>query len=63
VRELRQPHMRGGAREPLEASELTAKFEANLAFGGVDAASVAALRAALERIAGGGAVELAAARA
>ncbi|WP_029352188.1 MmgE/PrpD family protein [Bosea sp. 117] len=62
VRELRQPHMRGGAREPLEARELAAKFEANLAFGGVDAASIAALRAALERIAGGGAVDLAAAR-
>jgi 2-methylcitrate dehydratase PrpD len=32
--EIRQPHMRGGAREPLGAAELTAKFHANTDFGG-----------------------------
>jgi len=34
VVEARQPHMRGGAREPLGAGELAAKFHANAAFGG-----------------------------
>jgi len=34
VVEVRQPHMRGGAREPLSADELSAKFHANAAFGG-----------------------------
>ena len=35
VREVRQPHLRGGAREPLCRGELIDKFRANLAFGGV----------------------------
>ncbi len=34
VREFRQPHLRGGAREPLSRAELGAKFHANAAFGG-----------------------------
>ncbi|MGB0576420.1 MAG: MmgE/PrpD family protein [Alphaproteobacteria bacterium] len=34
VREIEQPHMRGGAREALSREELVAKFRANVAFGG-----------------------------
>jgi 2-methylcitrate dehydratase PrpD len=34
VREIEQPHMRGGAREPLLRNELIRKFHANVAFGG-----------------------------
>ncbi len=59
---FRQPHMRGGAHEPLPARELVAKFEANLRFGGVDDGGIADLRAALGTLASGGAVDLAAAR-
>lgn len=58
VREIRQPHMRGGAREPLSDAELVAKFNANVAFGGGDAAAAAALHAAIDAIAGGGKVAL-----
>ncbi len=53
IREFRQPHMRGGAHEPLSDAELAAKFEANLRFGGLTAARIAALRAALDRLAAG----------
>ena len=35
VLEARQPHLRGGVREPLDRSELVDKFRANLAFGGI----------------------------
>jgi 2-methylcitrate dehydratase PrpD len=62
VRELRQPHLRGGAREPLSDRELADKFDANLRFGGFQPDDARALRAALDRIAAGGAVDLAAAR-
>jgi 2-methylcitrate dehydratase PrpD len=34
VRELRQPHLRGGAREPLSRAELVGKFRANVRYGG-----------------------------
>jgi hypothetical protein len=34
VLEARQPHLRGGAREPLDRPEIVAKFRANAAFGG-----------------------------
>jgi 2-methylcitrate dehydratase PrpD len=34
LREARQPHLRGGAREPIGRGELTAKFRANAAHGG-----------------------------
>jgi 2-methylcitrate dehydratase PrpD len=34
VKELRQPHMRGGRKEPLTREELVAKFRANIAYGG-----------------------------
>jgi 2-methylcitrate dehydratase PrpD len=59
---LRQDHMRGGAHEPLPETELTAKFDANLRFGGLDEAAIAALRQALDRLAAGGPVDLAAGR-
>jgi 2-methylcitrate dehydratase PrpD len=61
-RELHQPHMRGGAKEPLSDRELNAKFAANLAFGGFDAMQAGALREALVAIADGGPIDLAAAR-
>jgi len=44
VVEVRQPHMRGGAREPLGADELAAKFRANAAFGGWPEARARALQ-------------------
>lgn len=59
---FRQPHMRGGAHEPLPEAELVAKFEANLRFGEVDDDGIADLRTALADLASGGAVDLAAAR-
>ena len=62
VASLRQPHMRGGAHEPLTEAELVAKFEANLRFGGMADAGIAALRAALADVAAGGGIDLAAAR-
>lgn len=34
VREVEQPHLRGGAREPLSRTELEIKFRANTEFGG-----------------------------
>ena len=45
VHEIRQPHLRGGAREPLSRDELLAKFRANVAFGGWPEARAAALEA------------------
>jgi 2-methylcitrate dehydratase PrpD len=44
VRELGQPHMRGGARDPLPTAELEAKFRDNCAFGGWDPSTAARLR-------------------
>ena len=38
VRELRQPHFRGGVREPLTRDQLIDKFRANVAYGGLGAA-------------------------
>jgi len=61
-RELNQPHMRGGAREPLSDSELEGKFNANLRFGGFDERKTESLRAVLQQIAGGGKIDLSAAR-
>jgi 2-methylcitrate dehydratase PrpD len=62
VKEFRQPWMRGGAKEPLSAEELAAKFDANLRFAGFGKAEGEAIRGALARIADGGAVDLSAAR-
>jgi len=58
VREIRQPHMRGGAKEPLSVEELATKLDANLGFGGLRAESATTLRAALGRMMAGGPVEL-----
>jgi 2-methylcitrate dehydratase PrpD len=38
IEEVNQPHMRGGARDPLSAQELQTKFEDNLIYGGWGAA-------------------------
>ena len=41
--ELRQPHMRGGKREPLSREELVRKFHGNATYGGWRSADAAAL--------------------
>jgi len=61
-RELRQPHMRGGAHEPLSEADIVAKYRDNCRFGGWSARRAQAVLAALERIAAAGAVDLSAAR-
>lgn len=60
VVELSQPHMRGGAREPLSDDELRRKFVANVCFGGIaaDEAETLADRAA-SLLAGSGRIDLA----
>ncbi len=45
VREVHQPHLRGGVREPLSRAEISAKFHANAAFGGWSEAQAAGLEA------------------
>jgi 2-methylcitrate dehydratase PrpD len=62
VQEFHQPHMRGGAHEPLPDTELLAKFEANLRFGGFGDGAIQSLKTALDRIADGGSVDLSPAR-
>lgn len=62
VREFHQPHMRGGAHEPLPDEELQAKFVANMRFGDMGDDKINALKAALDEIARGGRVDLSAAR-
>jgi len=47
VRETRQPHLRGGVREPLDRSELVDKFRANIAFGGISEKQAKAIEDAL----------------
>lgn len=47
VHEFRQPHMRGGARDPLVQAEIEAKFHDNCRFGGWDDSAAAALHARL----------------
>jgi 2-methylcitrate dehydratase PrpD len=61
-REVRQPHMRGGAHEPLSDADILAKYHDNCRFGGWSARRARALLAALERTVAGGAVDLSAAR-
>ena len=46
VREIVQPHLRGGRHEPLSRAELEAKFFANARFGGCSELQTAALLAA-----------------
>ena len=63
IREVRKPHMRGGAHEPLSAGEIVAKFQDNARFGGWPRARTELLAEALNGIAGGArAVDLSAAR-
>jgi 2-methylcitrate dehydratase PrpD len=62
VREIRQPHMRGGAKEPLSTDELRQKFEANLGFGGFENARGSALHTALRTLVDGGSLDLSTAR-
>ena len=47
IHETRQPHLRGGAREPLERSELIEKFRANVIFGGLSREDADRIEAAL----------------
>jgi 2-methylcitrate dehydratase PrpD len=62
VREVRKAHMRGGAHEPLSESDILAKFHDNARFGGWPREKAEGLAEALNRIATGGAADLAAAR-
>ncbi len=63
VVEARQPHMRGGAREPLSDADIVMKYRANCRFGGWEDARADRVRAALEAFAQGGALDLREARA
>ncbi len=45
TREVHQPHLRGGAREPLGSEELRVKFRANVDFGGWTTAKADAIEA------------------
>ena len=56
--ELEQPHMRGGARQPLGAEEFAAKFADNVRFGGGSTQQAGRLLEAIDAIAAGGRVEL-----
>jgi len=62
VREVRKPHMRGGAHEPLTEADILAKFRDNARFGGWTLARADALAEALKRVAGGHRVDLGPAR-
>jgi 2-methylcitrate dehydratase PrpD len=62
VREVRRPHMRGGAHEPLSADEIAAKFSDNARFGGWPADRTAALATALDALARHELVDLSKAR-
>ena len=50
VAEERQPHLRGGAQEPLSAAEIERKFHANAAFGGWPREKAEAARALIARL-------------
>ena len=50
VHEARQDHFRGGVEEPLTREDLLAKFRANCAFGGVDAAQAESWLARIGRL-------------
>jgi 2-methylcitrate dehydratase PrpD len=62
TRELRQPHLRGGAHAPLSEADILAKYRANARFGGIDPLRVEALLGSLRTIAEGGPLCLSAAR-
>ena len=50
IHELRQPHMRGGARDPLPQHELETKFAENCAFGGWTPSQATKLAATISEI-------------
>ena len=58
VVEAVQPHLRGGAREPLGREELRRKCAANLAYAGADQESVQAIAEFAEGLAAAAAVEV-----
>jgi 2-methylcitrate dehydratase PrpD len=58
VREVRRPHMRGGAHEPLTDDEIKSKFLENLKFGGLDTRRSTRLTEAIDRIVAGAKVDL-----
>lgn len=62
VREVRKPHMRGGAHEPLPEAEIRTKYRDNALFGGWNMARSYRLSAALEMVTHDGAVDLQSAR-
>ncbi len=62
VREVRKPHMRGGAHEPLTDDEVKVKFLDNLQFGGWDARRSAQLTEAIDRIVRGATIDLSGAK-
>lgn len=62
LRELRQPHMRGGAHEPLSAGDILQKFHDNAAFGSWARERSEQMAAALDTLGAGGSVDLSAAR-
>lgn len=62
VVEVKKPHMRGGAHEPLSDSEIAAKFRDNARFGGWEPQRTEKLAVALSHIADGGHVDLSHAR-
>jgi 2-methylcitrate dehydratase PrpD len=50
MREARQPHLRGGVREPLGHAEITEKFRANAAYGGWSKVQIGLLEAWCDRV-------------
>ena len=62
VREVRKPHMRGGAHEPLSDADILTKFHGNAAFGGWGVERAQNTVRALDTIARGGSVDLSPAR-
>jgi 2-methylcitrate dehydratase PrpD len=62
VREVRKPHLRGGAHEPLTDDEIKSKFLDNLEFGGWNARRATRLIETLDRIVAGAKVDLTDAR-
>jgi 2-methylcitrate dehydratase PrpD len=62
VKEVRKPHMRGGAHEPLTRDEILTKFHDNARFGGWPRSRADSLAAAIDTIAKGGVVDLRSAR-
>jgi 2-methylcitrate dehydratase PrpD len=50
VRGARQPHLRGGVKEPLGRSEIAAKFRANASYGGLGEDRIRGLEASCQRL-------------